>query len=410
MKDILCFLLLSFLLACTAEDPDPISPVDPSEPNIEDQGSLEDLQQAMINFGFKSFLQIHANTASDDNIIISPLSIESALYMTSNGAVDETLDGMRAALELGDFYPSGVNHYYEELIDKIYDDASDNTFLKSSQSVFWNKDMIEVFEDFKNTLESSYDAELYPDDFNLEAINGWANEKTEGRIPKILDVIRQDEVLFIMNALYFLGDWDKPFDSNATYTTSFNLENGDTKEVPLMNNDVSFLHYASEDMKAVDLLFADQKFAMTVIEFQDGMNSFLNETTFKDLASTYSDLVSDKFAERRILLGLPKFELKFNKNISDDLKALGMDRAFDEGNAQLFDLGRAGGNLYLSRVIHDTFLKIDEKGAEGAAVTIVGVGVESIPEPVIFDKPFLIVLRHVESGVPIFIGKIMDPS
>ena len=410
MKDLILFFVLAVLVACSTNDPEPVLPVGPEEPKIEEQGSKEDLQQAMIDFGFKSFLKINEETASDENILISPLSIESALFMTSNGAVDETLDEIRAGLELGDFYPSGINQFYHEIMDEIKEDASDKTFLNSSQAVFWNKGMIEVFDAFKSNLETSYDAELYPDDFTLEAINGWANEKTEGRIPKVLDKINADEVMFIMNALYFLGDWDKPFDANATYNKTFNLEGGQDKEVPMMNNDFSFLHFDGDDMKAVDLLFADQKFAMSFIQTNDGINEFLNNNSFKELSSTYDKLVNDQMYEGRILLALPKFELKFKRNISNDLKSLGIERAFQEANAQFGNLGQAGGNIFLTRVIHDTFLKIDEKGAEGAAVTTVGVGVESVPQPIVFDNPFLVVIRHIDSGIPIFIGKIMDPS
>ena len=140
------------------------------------------------------------------------------------------------------------------------------------------------------------------------------------------------------------------------------------------------------------------------------INEYLNQFSFSELANVYSTLVNDQLQESRIDLSLPKFELKFKKVISGDLQSMGMVRAFQEANAQLDNLGQAGGNLFISRVIHDTFLKIDEKGAEGAAVTAVGVGVESVPPPFVIDNPFIIVLRHIDTNVPIFIGKIMDPS
>ncbi len=413
MRELLFIIIVLSIASCSSDDvQSPINPEPPvtEEPGISDQGTIQNLQQAMLDFGFKSFLTIHDDSPEDENIIISPLSIETALYMASNGAVDETLNEMRQALELGNFFPSGINQFYSETIEQINNDATDDTFLRSAQSVFWNPNMINVFEDFQNNMQDSYNAELFPDDFNVEAINAWANEKTEGRIPKILEELRPDEVLFLLNALYFIGDWDKPFEEGLTRDRSFNLIDGTLVDVQTMKNDISFLNYEDETIKAVDLLFKGSNFSMTFIQPTISINEYLNEFSFNELANIYTTLVNDQMQESRIDLSLPKFEIKFKKVISEDLQSMGMVRAFQEANAQLDKLGQAGGNLFISRVIHDTFLKIDEKGAEGAAVTAVGVGVESVPPPFIFDNPFMIVLRHTDTNVPIFIGKIMDPS
>jgi len=148
---------------------------------------------------------------------------------------------------------------------------------------------------------------------------------------------------------------------------------------------------------------------MTFIQPKNSVAEFLDENTYHEISERYTKLVSDQLQESRLLLKLPKFEVKYKRELSTDLKAMGMPRAFDMNNAQFQKVGNAGGNIYLTRVIHDTFLKIDEKGAEGAAVTTVGFGVESVPPTIIFDRPFLLVLRHVETGIPIFIGKISDP-
>jgi serpin B len=380
------------------------------EPAIEDQGTAEDLQQAMLDFGFKSFLEINKDTPQDENIIISPLSIETALFMTSNGATDETLDEMRMTLELGNLYPSGTNQYYKEIIEQIQSDATNETFLNTAQAVYWDQTRMNVFEDFQQNMQEFYDADLVSDNFTVDAINAWAKEKTEGRIPEILEQLGEDEVMFLLNALYFIGDWELPFEENLTGNWPFNLSNGSTIDVPTMRNDFSFFNYEDETLKAVDLFFKGSSFSMTFIQPTESINDYLNQYSFNELSTNYKSIVNDQMQENRILLSLPKFEIKYKKVISQELKSLGMERAFQEANAQLGKLGQAGGNLFISRVIHDTFLKIDEKGAEGAAVTAVGVGVESVPPPFIFDKPFMIVLRHVDTDVPIFIGKIMDPS
>lgn len=399
------------IISCSDEDPNPNNPIttDPEEPSISDQGTIEDLQQDMIDLGFKTFLQIHGDTPEDENILISPLSIETALYMAANGAEKETLTEIRTALEMGDFYPSGVNEQYKKTIALISDDASDKTYLRSAQAAFYNPNLFDMDEGFRSALQDSYDADVFDDKFNLEAINGWADEKTNGRIPKVLDKIKEEEFMFLMNALYFLGDWEKPFPEESTYDNKFDFADGRRPTVPMMSQDASLHHYIGDDLSAADLQFKDRKFAMTFILPTDNVNTYLSDNSFEAIATRYKELVDDELSESRLQLYLPKFELKYKRELSKDLKAMGMVRAFDENDAQFGKVGNAGGNIFLTRVIHDTFLKIDEKGAEGAAVTTVGFGVESVPPTITFDRPFLLVLRHIETGVPIFIGKVNDP-
>jgi len=406
----LFFLLMILCFACDDNNLDPTDPKvsTDKDPPIEEQGTSQDLYDSMIDLGFKTFLQI--NGADDEeNILISPLSIETALYMASNGAQDETLSEIRDALEFGAFYPSGINEQFHQFIDKLSDDRTDKTFLNMSQAAFYNPNLFTIDNEFQSNLEQYYSANVYDDKFDLESINGWANEKTEGRIPKVLDKIKEEEFMFLMNALYFIGDWDKPFPAESTRDANFQFLDGRRPTVPMMNQDAALSHYIGDDLKAVDLSFAGQKFAMTFIQTPNPIAEYLEEKSYTEISDTYKKLVDDQMQEERLLLNLPKFELKYKRELSPDLKAMGMQRAFSNSQAQFQKVGDAGGNIYLTRVIHDTFLKIDEKGAEGAAVTTVGFGVESVPQSISFNKPFLLVLRHVETGIPIFIGKISDP-
>ena len=255
------FFLVILFIACSDNISDPPNPVvtDPEEPSIDEQGSLQDLQDDMLNLGFKTFFQINSDTPEDENILISPLSIETALYMAANGAEAETLDEIRAALEMGSFYPTGVNEKYKALIETINADASDKTYLNSAQAAFYNPGLFDIDETFKSNLENFYDADVYDDKFNLEAINGWANEKTNGRIPKVLDKIKEEEFMFVMNALYFLGDWEKPFAEESTIDGNFNFVNNQRPTVRMMNQDSGLPHYIGVDLKAVDLKFVESK-------------------------------------------------------------------------------------------------------------------------------------------------------
>lgn len=409
----LILLLLSgyLIIGCGDELMDPNDPIDQeiNEPPLSDQGVSEDLYNDMIGLGFKTFMQINNDTEPDENILISPLSLETALYMAANGAEDETLQEIRSTLEFGDFYPSGINVLFKDLLAKIKADVTEKSTLNLSQAAFYNPNLFVINEDFKSNLEEFYTADVFDNKFDLESINGWANEKTEGRIPKVLDEIKDVEFMFLMNAMYFLGDWDSPFPIESTREASFQFYDGRRPTVPMMNHDGTFNYYIGDDIKAVDLKFVDHKFAMTFIQTPKAVDEYLGVNSYKELSETYTSLIRDQFKQSRLLLSIPKFQLTYKRELSDDLKAMGMVRAFDDGQAQFEKVGNAAGNIYLTRVIHDTFLKIDEKGAEGAAVTTVGFGAESIPPAIIFDEPFLFVLRHVETGIPIFIGKLMDP-
>ena len=196
--------LVMAISACNQNEPDFTQPFP-----VGDFSQVE-LESAMLDFGFKAFYQINQTSEETENILISPLSIETALYMTNNGALNETQREITKTLELEDSHPDLVNLQYQSLSSQIREDATDETFLNQSQAVFWS-DLMHVDSEFRSKLENFYDADFRVDQFDLESINGWAEEKTEGRIPKVLEEIQEDEVMFLLNALYFLGDWDVPF-------------------------------------------------------------------------------------------------------------------------------------------------------------------------------------------------------
>ena len=394
-------LLALFFSACDQNVPDY------TQPTVRDS-TQEDLEDAMCDFGFKAFLQINQTSEENENILISPLSIETALFMTNNGALNETQRQISHTLEVEDIHPDQVNLHYQNLAAEIIEDATEETFLIQSQAAFWSN-LLSVDSEFRSKLESLYNADFRDNQFELETINGWVDEKTEGRIPQVLEEIQKDEIMILLNALYFIGDWDVPFHPSGTIQKEFQLNNNKTVQAEIMHQDHRFSYYISDDLNAVDLAFKGGKFAMTFIQSSNGINAYLDETYFLDMSQAYKELVSSKLRLGRLLLGLPKFEFGYKRNITEDLKTLGIINAFDE-SAELSGFGQAGGHIYLSRVIHDSFLKIDEKGAEGAAVTTVGVAAESLPPSINFDSPFMFILRHVDSSVPVFIGKIMDPT
>jgi serpin B len=214
--------------------------------------------------------------------------------------------------------------------------------------------------------------------------------------------------MFLINALYFLGDWEKGFPEEGTYDRNFTLSDGSKVPVPMMHVDEYLNFFIGNDLQAVDLGFGDSSVSMGGIQPMEEsapIDAFIRGLD----KSRLIDLWNRDLYRSRLFLGLPKFEIAQDLNLNDALKALGMGIAFDPSRADLGRLGQAFGNLYISRVKHKTYLAIDETGAEGAAVTAVGVGVTSAPPTLFFDRPFFFVIRDLQFNSILFAGKVENP-
>ena len=400
------FGILIFFIGCKQDDccePEDESPV---------TFALPDLQSSSRKFSGNLFKEIMSGAEVDENVVISPLSILTALYMTYNGSAGETRADMSSALELEEnIDPESVNKIYLELLE-ILTPEMDSVEMHMANGVFWDKDRIDPHSEFLNAMETTYEAELIPEQFEsdpegtLEKINNWVDTHTEGRIQKILEELSPEEVMFIINALYIKASWLNPFDPDNTTDFPFTKADGEEIFVPYLNKDFQLSYSNNSDFQAVKLPFKDTSYAMHFIIPSGDLESFIAETDYPEFFESLDNI----YQQQRIQLFLPKFETEYKANLTEVLKLLGMETAFDPIQADFSDLGEANGNLFLSRVEHKTYFKMDEKGVEGAAVTAVGVGVTSLPPRVWFNKPFLFVLYHHKSGTPVFIGKISNPN
>ncbi|NNK90439.1 MAG: serpin family protein [Saprospiraceae bacterium] len=408
MKYLATILVFSMIwISCSdSEDPDI---------NSNTPASLEELTGSSACFSWKML-----HTLSNDpeykqkNMVISPISIQAALYMTLNGAEGSTESGMQEALCIEHITPNGHNEAYAELSEALTD--NEDSKLSIDNVVFYDDRKLTPSEKFISSLENFYSTEFkkldFDEDTSVDLINEWADEKTEGRIKKILEEISPDEATFIINALYMKADWIKGFDPTGTSPRAFTFEDGSTSEVDMMFSDDYRSVYNGEDYKAVDLLLKDEKYSVTFIlpSESSGLSSFVNDMSPTDFTSFYTKLYGENLQESRVYLTLPKFETSSKFILTETLKDQGMNDAFNRSTADFTDMGTAGGRIYLSRVLHDTYLKVDEKGVEGAAVTTVGVAVTSAPPILSFNRPYMFLIRHIDTGVIIFTGLIFDPS
>jgi serpin B len=361
-------------------------------------------------FTFELLRQVNLDQR-DSNVFISPLSASMALGMTLNGAAGATADEMRRTLGFGDASQRSINEGYRGLIGLLRGlDA--RTDMRVANAIFHRNDF--PFEErFLETGRTWFDAEVQGLDFrapeSVKTINDWVNRSTNTKIPAIVDRIADNDVMFLINAVYFKARWRTPFDARATGDATFQALGGVRQPMKLMRQQAKLRYVETEELQAVDLLYGNSAFTMTVLlpKGRRDVNTLaegLTEASWSELAAS--------FAEAEIVLHLPKLKMKYERIMNDDLKALGMRLAFDD--ADFTRMSPLGNELYISYVKQKTFVEVDEEGTEAAAATVVAVAVEAAPViPVMrVDRPFVFAIRERFSGTVLFVGKVvrMPPS
>jgi len=373
--------------------------------------STADLANAQNNFALNIFKE--ANNIDDevDNIIISPLSVAIALAMVSNGAAGETLEEFQQVMHLSNYETTDVNAGYSDYIQKLQN-LDENLSLEIANAVFYDDMGIVVNPDFIETVEQYYNAQIEVKDFKDEAtvteINDWVKTKTKQKIEKIIDKIEGNEVMFLLNAIYFNGGWSEPFNKDLTYEGNFMLEDGSIEMVDYMGDRGNWEIYTNANLNALNLPLSDSIYNMMFIQPKDeniSLKSFTDNFSQTDFYEITTGLI-----KRDYVINIPKFELSYENQIKDDLINLGLILPFDQAGADLSNLGSAGGNLYISKAIHKTYLKIDEDGATAAAVTGIGIGVTSVPPSLNFNRPFLCLIWEKADNSILFMAKIMNPN
>ncbi len=387
-----------FLWRCTDDN------VSPTTNPVEVSSQIAD---RTTDFAFSFFNKIQATQPAQENVFVSPLSVHMALGMLLNGAEGETATQIKEALKAEGISQADLNEAYQALLNGL-PEADPKVELGLANSV-WYRNTFQVQDNFLNVLRQSFDARVEGLDFTSptakDKINTWASEQTNGKIKKVIDQIQEQDVLFLLNALYFKGDWKYQFDPEKTSDAPFYLANGQTKTVKMMRIKEKFKSAIKDNYAAVQLPYANGQYNLTLLipAQETGVNELIQGFT----AQNWNDLQST-MKEAQVTVGLPRFTLDYEIKLNDVLKAMGMTRAFTD-DAQL-DKINPNEPLYVSLVKQNTYLGIDEKGTEAAAVTTVGVGVTSVgPDPYICDHPFVLLISEKTSNTVLFMGRIMNP-
>lgn len=360
---------------------------------------------ASNSFSFSLWQAIN-RSSTDSNVFVSPLSVSFALGMAMNGANGQSYDEMRSALGFGTTSLASIDSGYKSLIG-LLSSLDPATNLSIANAIFY-KSGIPFNQSFLNDAATWFAAQVTAQNFDdraatLKAVNDWANAKTNGKIPKVLDDYDPTMVMFLLNAIYFKGNWRERFDPAQTRDTVFHAAGGDQTK-PLMHRQARMPFTETAAFQAVDLPYGDSAFTMSVILPKPGISV---ETVAASLAADTWRSLSSSYQDRLVELWLPKVTLSWKRALIPDMQALGMRQAFTDAA----DFSRMTTNypVKISLLQQNTFVAIDEAGTEAAAVTVVGVMPTAAPVavPMRVDRPFIFVIRERLSGTVLFMGKIV---
>jgi len=400
MSGLLLLVGLLTVSGCQSSDPVSLDPTPVRNPtNLEKQ-----LVEADNIFGIKLFKAI-ADNQPDSNIFISPLSVSLALGMTPNGASGTTYAEMKSTLEMQGLTEQEINESFRSLID-LLTDLDPQIIFKIANSV-WTDKGFPVRPEFLDINQTYFDAESRELDLQLpealEIINTWIADNTNNRIINALDQIPPNTRMYLINAIYFKGFWTYQFDPKDTYDSQFR-NHDDTQTGCQMMALTSDLGYFETDIfQAVDLPYGNQRFSMTILLPKSEYTT--DDVLYKLTTETWQQW-TNSFQMAAISISLPRFKLEYDIELKNILTTLGMGSAFSAGAN--FSYICAERDLFINRVIHKTFIEVDEEGTEAAAVTIVEMNESSTGSFMIMNRPFIFALRDQITNTLLFLGVINE--
>ena len=409
MRAIQFFILAAFILlvsySCEKTDPEP----NPHEIQLTQKGKV--LVEADNLFGIKLFKEVLQAEEPETNVMISPLSVSLALAMTYNGADGDTKEAMEETLELAGLTTNQINENYKFLIDAL--SSVDPKVLMNIANSIWYKYTFPVEQDFIDVNQDYYYAEVSPLDFGdpnaVNTINGWIANKTNDLITEVLDYIPVDAVMYLINAIYFKGIWKFEFDEADTEEEPFYLNDGTTKDVPMMVQEESFNYLSNDWVQAVEMPYGQGNYNMIVLLPQTGKT--LDEVVDALTNETWNSWLGDFQKEDKVVIHLPRFKFEYENLLNEELINMGMGIAFNGFNAD-FSKINPDRQLCISRVIHKSFIEVNEEGTEAAAVTVVEIIETSYPGETFIsfrvNQPFLFAIKEKYTNTIIFIGRVME--
>lgn len=361
------------------------------------------------DFAYRAFDKLQ-QAEPTSNIFISPLSISAALTMAYNGADGTTKDAMKQTLGFQPMTDLEINQSYQSLFALLGGIDSRVTFTAANS--IWHAPRVQLAPAFAQTNQTYFGATVQSAPFGnpsaAATINNWVSTNTRGKITSILDYTTPDDVMYLINAIYFKGAWTYPFTPSLTRPQPFRLPGGGTRNVNFMTlARGKYLHHQDAQRQLIDLPYGNRQYSMTLIMPQ-------NPADLSSLATSLSSAQLGTWLAAAdttsMELHMPKFSFAYDKELKQMLTQLGMGVVFGGGADFSRMLAGNSGGLAISGVKHKAFLEVNEEGTEAAAVTSVGVVNTSVPPRVVVDRPFIFLIREKSSNAILFIGQLTNPS
>ncbi len=383
-----------------------------------DNEKTSSLVEGANQFAFELFSQL---AEENGNSFISPYSIHTALAMTYEGASGGTADGMESALNLpGDDdvrLPA-----FADLHEKL--NLEREVELKTANAL-WPQENFPFYEDYLEAVKKHYLARIESlnytpnPDAAVKKINEWAAEHTENKIKEILQDLDPMTRLVLTNAIYFKGTWLIPFDESLTEKEPFHPSDGSSVQVPMMQfhenrlEENQFYYSETSGTKALKLPYTGREMSMIFLLPKDESNGidWLKE---QGTSGEFEEIQKNFEKKQMRKIKIPKFEYKvrYQEELKSALKDFGMSSAFEPDSADFSAMSPLGENLFISKVVHKAYVKVEEKGTEAAAVTGVVMKVTAGPEKSSFvaDRPFMFLIKDEKTGSILFIGSVVNPQ
>jgi serine protease inhibitor len=368
---------------------------------------------ANTSFAFKLFAELTKSNI-EQNVFISPTSVALALALAYNGARGETARSLARTLELGEIGLEALNRANAALIESLR--AIDPHVALAIANSLWAQQGVALAPDFLSRNQESYQAEIAALNFSnpqaAATINEWVKRNTGGKIETIVDQLDRSAIMVLINAIYFKGQWAKPFDLRRTRELPFTLPSGHQRQHLMMAQTGKFDYYAIQGFQAISLPYGAGRASMYIFlpEQRSSLRAFRRELSHKSW-----DTWLRHFRPAEGTIVLPRFKLAYEVTLNDALKALGMGIAFDGRRADFSAMfADSKPSATIDEVKHKTFVEVNEEGTEAAAATAIGmIRMTMAPQrnfSMIVDRPFFCAIRDNQTGALLFMGAIINPE
>lgn len=349
---------------------------------------------------------LQATCDQEENTLVSPMSVLSALAMTANGARGETLAQMENTLGGSVEQLNGaLAGLGQEKDSPLY--LANSIWFAEGGRITPNPDFLQINADYYRAgiFEAPFDQTTVTD------INRWVKEHTHGMVKEILEEIPRDTVMYLIDALAFEAEWENPYEKEDVWQQAFTNQDGKVQQVSMMHSEEQFylrddqaqgfMKYYQGGQYAFVALLPDKE--ISILDYVEGLDG-------QQLKELLENPISVP-----VVATMPKFESEMAVDLREVLKEMGMDLPFDSAQADFTGLGTSPeGNLFINQVLHKTYIEVEEKGTRGGAVTLVGTNSAAAPqEPkeqmvVTLDRPFVYLVVDTSSMLPVFMGTVLS--